>query len=188
MSSIIFKTPHFPRTFNCETVYRRSTGMQLSASFELPPLPANCLLWPEFPLNMGSDRHHTARHAGKTYTDKPRSWHGFERTSQATYAYCSSWSGGSQLMPISDHRLERALGIAAQVVDLFGEKYWPIVERLESELEARRNRQSRLRTYLQMERSTKRKESTAESQKIARASSGYGSTNAPQTFHSDITF
>jgi len=47
-------------------------------------------------------------------------------------------------MALSDRQLERALVVAARVVDLFGQQYWPVFERLESELEARQDRRSRI--------------------------------------------
>lgn len=51
-------------------------------------------------------------------------------------------------MIVSDDRLENAIRIAARVVDLYGEKYWPVFERLEAELEARQSRKARLRAHL----------------------------------------
>ena len=97
-------------------------------------------------------------------------------------------------MPISDHRLERALSIAAQVVDLFGEKYWPIFERLESELEARRDRKARIRTYLPADhshkqsspRTVRRREPATGSRVIARPISGSETAQGQQAVHSDI--
>lgn len=52
-------------------------------------------------------------------------------------------------MPVSDHQLEDALKIAARVIDLYGDAYWPIFDRLEHELNLRRNRSARLNTYLE---------------------------------------
>lgn len=51
-------------------------------------------------------------------------------------------------MPISDRQLEDALKIAARVIDLYGDAYWPIFDRLEHELNLRRNRSARLNSYL----------------------------------------
>lgn len=49
---------------------------------------------------------------------------------------------------ISDDRLARAIQAAACLVEICGEAYWPVFERLESELAARESRQARLRAYL----------------------------------------
>lgn len=51
-------------------------------------------------------------------------------------------------MPVSDRQLEDALKIAARVIDLYGDAYWPIFDRLEHELSLRRNRSARLNSYL----------------------------------------
>jgi len=51
-------------------------------------------------------------------------------------------------MPVSDRQLEDALKIAARVIDLYGDTYWPIFDRLEHELNLRRNRSARLNSYL----------------------------------------
>lgn len=52
-------------------------------------------------------------------------------------------------MPAADHRvseqeIEAALHSVAQLVNAYGDKYWPIFERLEVELENRRSRSLRL--------------------------------------------
>ena len=52
-------------------------------------------------------------------------------------------------MPVSDRQLEDALKIAARVIDLYGDAYWPIFDRLERELNLRRNRRARLNSYLE---------------------------------------
>lgn len=58
-------------------------------------------------------------------------------------------------MPVSDRQLEDALKIAARVIDLYGDAYWPIFDRLEHELDLRRNRSARLNSYLE-QRTTSR--------------------------------
>lgn len=45
---------------------------------------------------------------------------------------------------VSERELEVALLSVAQLVNSYGEKYWPIFERLEKELEDRRSRSERL--------------------------------------------
>lgn len=52
-------------------------------------------------------------------------------------------------MPVTDRDLEGALRNAALIVEQLGEQYWPVFERLESELEARTSRKSRVAAYLQ---------------------------------------
>tara|TARA_R110002020_G_scaffold145584_4_gene319030 strand:- start:7592 stop:7777 length:186 start_codon:yes stop_codon:yes gene_type:complete len=52
-------------------------------------------------------------------------------------------------MPSVDHRvseqeIEAALHSVAQLVNAYGDKYWPIFERLEDELDKRRSRSLRL--------------------------------------------
>ena len=53
-------------------------------------------------------------------------------------------------MAISDRDLENAIGIAAKMIDLYGYKYWPIFERLETELEARADRVRRVQARLKV--------------------------------------
>ena len=48
----------------------------------------------------------------------------------------------------SDHEIEDAIRTVASLIDRFGDAYWPILERLEDELEHRRARQTKLRNYL----------------------------------------
>ena len=50
-------------------------------------------------------------------------------------------------MTVSDEKLEDALYIAAYVVERYGDKFWPIFERLEKELHERRSRAERLAAY-----------------------------------------
>jgi len=49
---------------------------------------------------------------------------------------------------VTDEDLVAALGIAARIIDRYGDVYWPIFERLEKEREARRSRGNRLGAYL----------------------------------------
>ena len=51
-------------------------------------------------------------------------------------------------MAVSDRELEEALSIAAKIIDLYGYCYWPIFERLETELDTRRNRRQRILSHL----------------------------------------
>ncbi|NHK27109.1 hypothetical protein FF098_004220 [Parvularcula flava] len=48
----------------------------------------------------------------------------------------------------SDDDIERAMATVARVIELHGEAYWPILERLEAELESRRARSARLARHL----------------------------------------
>ena len=45
---------------------------------------------------------------------------------------------------VSERELEAALHSVAQLVNSYGDKYWPIFERLEHELDNRRSRSKRL--------------------------------------------
>ena len=44
--------------------------------------------------------------------------------------------------------IEQAIRTVASLIDRFGDAYWPILERLERELDARKSRAARLRKYL----------------------------------------
>jgi hypothetical protein len=48
----------------------------------------------------------------------------------------------------SEADIERAIRTVASLIDRFGDAYWPILERLEQELELRRSRVARLQRYL----------------------------------------
>lgn len=48
----------------------------------------------------------------------------------------------------SDDDIERAMATVARVIELYGDSYWPILERLESELEDRRAKSARLSKHL----------------------------------------
>ena len=49
---------------------------------------------------------------------------------------------------VSDRELEAALQSVAQLVNFYGDKYWPIFERLENELDDRRSKSKRLNSAL----------------------------------------
>ena len=55
----------------------------------------------------------------------------------------------------SDEDIERAMATVARVIELYGDTYWPILERLESELDQRRLRSSRLNKHLKRHRQFK---------------------------------
>ena len=48
----------------------------------------------------------------------------------------------------SDDDIERAMATVARVIELYGDAYWPILERLEAELEERRAKSVRLTKHL----------------------------------------
>ena len=48
----------------------------------------------------------------------------------------------------SDDDIERAMATVARVIELYGDAYWPILERLEAELEERRAKSARLNRHL----------------------------------------
>lgn len=43
--------------------------------------------------------------------------------------------------------IEKAMGFVAWIIDLYGDAYWPIFERLEEELQQRQFRSEKLRKY-----------------------------------------
>jgi len=45
------------------------------------------------------------------------------------------------------HRLRRATKVAAKLVDLYGDAYWPIFDRMESELRAIEMREQKLSRF-----------------------------------------
>jgi len=51
-------------------------------------------------------------------------------------------------MPIKEEELENGLDIAARYINAYGEKYWPIFERLEKDLETRKSRRLRIMNRL----------------------------------------
>lgn len=48
----------------------------------------------------------------------------------------------------TDSDIEAAIRTIASVIDRFGDAYWPLLERLEQELQARHSRAARLQRYL----------------------------------------
>lgn len=50
----------------------------------------------------------------------------------------------------TEQDIERSIRTVASLIDRFGEAYWPILERLEQELESRRSRVARLQRYLEV--------------------------------------
>ena len=49
---------------------------------------------------------------------------------------------------VSDKEIEAALHSVALLVNLYGDKYWPIFERLEEELKNRQSKSNRLKQAL----------------------------------------
>jgi len=56
------------------------------------------------------------------------------------------------MQPVSAQRLENAIRIVARLIEMSGDAYWPIFERLEAEQAALASRQERLARYLAGER------------------------------------
>lgn len=54
---------------------------------------------------------------------------------------------------VSDRDIEAALRSVAQLVNEYGDKYWPIFERLEDEMDKRSSKSIRLARVLQRENS-----------------------------------
>lgn len=48
----------------------------------------------------------------------------------------------------SDEDIENAMATVARVIELYGDAYWPILERLERELTERRTKAARLNSHL----------------------------------------
>lgn len=48
----------------------------------------------------------------------------------------------------SDEDIENAMATVARVIELYGDAYWPILERLENELTQRRAKTARLNSHL----------------------------------------
>ncbi|OZB13803.1 MAG: hypothetical protein B7X55_12340 [Rhodobacterales bacterium 34-62-10] len=51
-------------------------------------------------------------------------------------------------MTVSDKELEKAIRSVARLIDRYGDYYWPIFERLETELRVRNDRKKRVNSYL----------------------------------------
>ena len=56
------------------------------------------------------------------------------------------------MQPVSAQRIENAIRIIARLIELSGDVYWPILERLEAEHAALADREERLALYLAGER------------------------------------
>ena len=54
---------------------------------------------------------------------------------------------------LSEDELEATLQSVARLIDQYGSKYWPIFERIETELEALRGRHDRLKDVLMRSKS-----------------------------------
>ena len=52
------------------------------------------------------------------------------------------------MQPVSAQRIENAIRIVARLIELSGDSYWPILERLEAEHAALASREERLARYL----------------------------------------
>jgi len=52
------------------------------------------------------------------------------------------------MQPVSAQRIENAIRIVARLIELSGDAYWPILERLEAEHAALASREERLARYL----------------------------------------
>lgn len=50
--------------------------------------------------------------------------------------------------PVTDQQIEKALTKVARLIECYGDAYWPIFERLETELEMRQSRAARLKQRL----------------------------------------
>ena len=51
-------------------------------------------------------------------------------------------------MQPSEREIEQALQSAARIIHRYGEAYWPLFERLETELTTKRSRRARLQAYI----------------------------------------
>lgn len=56
------------------------------------------------------------------------------------------------MQPVSAQRIENAIRIVARLIDMSGDEYWPVLERLEAEHAALASREERLARYLAGER------------------------------------
>ena len=52
------------------------------------------------------------------------------------------------MQPVSAQRIENAIRIVARLIDMSGDAYWPVLERLEAELAVLASREERLARYL----------------------------------------
>jgi hypothetical protein len=67
------------------------------------------------------------------------------RTDSQSVAICAILA---PMQPVSVQRIENAIRIVARLIDMSGDAYWPILERLEAELGALASREERLARYL----------------------------------------
>ncbi len=56
---------------------------------------------------------------------------------------------------VTEQELESSLSSLARLIDRYGDAYWPVFERLERELNARKERRQRLSVHLQRMRPTR---------------------------------
>lgn len=52
-------------------------------------------------------------------------------------------------MAVTDAELERTIQRVARIVELYGDAYWPVFERLEAEWKRRRSKEIRLKRFVQ---------------------------------------
>jgi len=64
------------------------------------------------------------------------------------FGIAKSFTKKVQNLPVSDLEIEKALAIAAKVIRLYGYEYWPLFEKLESELEIRQDQKRRVSARL----------------------------------------
>ena len=62
--------------------------------------------------------------------------------------WAALWAILGDMQPVSAQRIENAIRIIARLIDMSGDAYWPILERLEAELAALASREERLARYL----------------------------------------
>lgn len=53
---------------------------------------------------------------------------------------------------VTEQEIENSLSSLARLIDRYGDAYWPVFERLERELEFRKERRQRLSVHLQRTR------------------------------------
>ncbi|MBK8199716.1 MAG: hypothetical protein IPK75_15305 [Acidobacteria bacterium] len=71
------------------------------------------------------------------------------RSDSQSAAFCAILGA---MRPVSAQRIENAIRIVARLIELSGDVYWPILERLEAEHAALADREERLARYLAGER------------------------------------
>jgi hypothetical protein len=55
---------------------------------------------------------------------------------------------------VTDDEIERGLDLVAELIDRYGDVYWPVFDRLESELAQRRLKEARLKARLRRGKTT----------------------------------